>query len=80
MTTDEEDDGEDEEDFVKRQQRLQKRLEEDESLFQRLEESRMKLERELGFDKFLKVYRYLQVSHSELDKTLTCDVSDFLIL
>lgn len=34
----------------------------DNSVFQRLEESRQALEQELGFDRFLRVYRYLQVS------------------
>ena len=61
MSVDEEDEGDDEEDATKKRERRRKRMEEDESLFQRLEESRMKLEQELGFNKFLKVYRYLQV-------------------
>lgn len=55
------DDDEDEEDAAKKAEREKKRQEEDESLFQRLEESRLMLEQELGFDKFLRVYRYLQV-------------------
>ncbi|XP_032223263.2 serine/threonine-protein kinase Nek1 isoform X2 [Nematostella vectensis] len=41
--------------------------EEDDSVFQRLEESRMALERELGFDKFLRVYKYLQAVQENED-------------
>ena len=55
------DDDDNEEDAAKKAEREKKRQEEDESLFQRLEESRLMLEQELGFDKFLRVYRYLQV-------------------
>ena len=54
-------DDEDEEDTAKKQEREKRRQEEEESLFHRLEESRLMLEQELGFDKFLRVYRYLQV-------------------
>lgn len=54
-------DDDDEEDAAKKEEREKKRQEEDESLFHRLEESRLMLEQELGFDKFLRVYRYLQV-------------------
>ena len=38
-----------------------KRLEDEESLFHRLEESRLMLEQELGIDRFLRVYKFLQV-------------------
>ena len=38
-----------------------KRTKARETLFQRIEESRKSLEDELGTDKFLKVYRYIQV-------------------
>ncbi|XP_044167159.1 serine/threonine-protein kinase Nek1-like [Acropora millepora] len=55
------DDDDDEENVAKKAEREKKRQEEDESLFQRLEESRLMLEQELGFDKFLRVYRYLQI-------------------
>ena len=55
------DDDDDEEDSAKKEERERKRQEEDESLFHRLEESRLMLEQELGFDKFLRVYKYLQV-------------------
>ena len=55
------DDDDDEEDTARKAEREKKRQEEDKSLFQRLEESRLMLEQELGFDKFLRVYRYLQV-------------------
>ena len=41
--------------------RDKKRQEEEESLFQRLEESRLMLEQELGIDRFLRVYKFLQV-------------------
>ena len=54
-------DDDDEEDSAKKEERERKRQEEDESLFHRLEESRLMLEQELGFDKFLRVYKYLQV-------------------
>lgn len=53
-------DDDDEEDSAKKEERERKRQEEDESLFHRLEESRLMLEQELGFDKFLRVYKYLQ--------------------
>ena len=55
------DDDDDEEDTAKKEEREKKRQEEEESLFHRLEESRLMLEQELGFDRFLKVYKYLQV-------------------
>ena len=54
-------DDDDEEDSAKKEEREKKRQEEEESLFHRLEESRLLLEQELGFDKFLRVYKYLQV-------------------
>jgi hypothetical protein len=43
-----------------------KQQDEDDSVFQRLEESRDALEQELGFDRFLRVYRYLQVPYTVL--------------
>lgn len=58
-TGDDEDD-----DSVKKEEREKKRLEEEESLFQRLEESRLMLEQELGIDKFLRVYKFLQVTRN----------------
>ena len=54
-------DDDDEEDTARKEEREKKRQEEEESLFHRLEESRLMLEQELGFDRFLKVYKYLQV-------------------
>ena len=36
-------------------------LSDTESVFSRLEHNREELERELGFEKFLQVYRYVQV-------------------
>ena len=56
ITDDEEDGG-----AEKKEKRDKKRLEEDESVFQRLEESRQMLEQQLGIDKFLRVYKFLQV-------------------
>lgn len=38
-----------------------KQIEEKESVFARLEESRKMLEDELGFHRFMKVYKYIQV-------------------
>ena len=54
--------GDDEDDdSAKKEEREKKRLEDEESLFQRLEESRLMLEQELGIDRFLRVYKFLQV-------------------
>lgn len=55
------DDDDDDDDSAKKEEREKKRLEEEESLFQRLEESRLMLEQELGIDRFLRVYKFLQV-------------------
>ncbi len=41
--------------------RTEKRVKARETLFQRIEQSRKVLEDELGTDRFLKVYRYIQV-------------------
>ena len=73
LFTDDDDDDDDDEnasDFaaatvksaVKEATRTAKRTKARETLFQRIEESRKSLEDELGTDKFLKVYRYIQVS------------------
>ena len=57
--------GDDEDDdSAKKEEREKKRLEDEESLFQRLEESRLTLEQELGIDRFLRVYKFLQVTES----------------
>ena len=49
-------------DPIKEATRTAKRTKARETLFQRIEESRKSLEDELGTEKFLKVYRYIQVS------------------
>ena len=54
-------DDDDDEDSAMQEARDKKRQEEEESLFQRLEESRLMLEQELGIDRFLRVYKFLQV-------------------
>jgi len=75
-------DDDDEEDSAKKEEREKKRQEEEESLFHRLEESRLLLEQELGFDKFLRVYKYLQaVQENEDDSaeiTTTGEISELL--
>lgn len=75
-------DDEDEEDTAKKREREKKRQEEEESLFHRLEESRLMLEQELGFDKFLRVYRYLQAVQENEDDSAeiesTSEISELL--
>lgn len=75
-------DDDDEEDAAKKAEREKKRQEEEESLFHRLEESRLMLEQELGFDKFLRVYRYLQAVQENEDDSAeiesTSEISELL--
>ncbi|XP_078369290.1 serine/threonine-protein kinase Nek1-like isoform X1 [Oculina patagonica] len=75
-------DDDDDEDSAKKEEREKKRLEDEESLFQRLEESRLMLEQELGIDRFLRVYKFLQaVQENEDDSTeisSTGEISELL--
>ena len=53
-------------DTEKETMRAERKAKAKETLFQRIEESRKALEDELGLDRFLEVYKYLQVCSSSL--------------
>eukprot|EP00795_Rhopilema_esculentum_P000953 gene953-10719_t len=55
--------------------RTAKRTKAKETLFQRIEESRKSLEDELGTEKFLKVYRYIQAMQENEDDDMNFDPS-----
>ncbi|KAJ8028171.1 Serine/threonine-protein kinase Nek1 [Holothuria leucospilota] len=73
------DDGD--EDDLNRMRQAEASSEDSESVFFRLEESRMELEHELGCDNFLKAYRAVQAIHEDEDENIeegTRIVSDIL--
>lgn len=60
-TDDEEDEEDGEAGDGTREKRDRKASDDEESVFHRLEQSRQMLEQELGIDRFLRVYKFLQV-------------------
>jgi len=60
-------------DSLKEATKTAKRTKARETLFQRIEESRKSLEDELGTDKFVKVYRYIQAMQENEDDDMNID-------